>query len=86
MDHLLIAGASGGMANRDGKIPPKHQLFTANEYRKNMLIPCDIIVNPSEKPFFRLAATRSAASNWLRVTEEPLAFCASQQGIRKGRT
>lgn len=39
------AGASGGMAYRSGKIPPKHQLFTASEYRKNMLILCDIIVN-----------------------------------------
>jgi hypothetical protein len=58
----LFAGASGGMAYRNGKIPPKHQLFTANEYRKNMLIPCDIIVNQSEKPIFRLDAPRIAAS------------------------
>jgi len=45
LDHYLFAGASGGMAYRSGKIPPKHQLFTASEYRKNMLILCDIIVN-----------------------------------------
>ena len=49
-----------------------------------MPIPCNIIVNPSEKPFFKAEARRYGAKNWLMVTEKADAMTlASRHKMRR---